>query len=92
MELPVSAIRRQIASGIDIIIHLGRMRDRTRRVLEIAEVIGMEKEEIQMETLYLFEEDTKIKGREVRGRLVCKKELFHREKLIAAGLSELLVF
>lgn len=92
MELPVSAIRRQIASGIDIIIHLGRMRDRTRRVLEIAEVIGMEKEEIQMETLYLFEEDTKIKGREVRGRLVCKKELFHREKLIAAGLSELPVF
>ena len=92
MELPVSAIRRQIASGIDIIIHLGRMRDRTRRVLEIAEVIGMEKEEIQMETLYLFEEDTKIKGREVRGRLVCKKELLHREKLIAAGLSELPVF
>ena len=92
MELPVSAIRRQIASGIDIIIHLGRMRDRTRKVLEIAEVIGMEKEEIQMETLYLFEEDTKIKGREVRGRLVCKKELLHREKLIAAGLSELPVF
>lgn len=92
MELPVSAIRRQIASGIDIIIHLGRMRDKTRRVLEIAEVIGMEKEEIQMETLYLFEEDTKIKGREVRGRLVCKKELFHREKLIAAGLSDLPVF
>jgi pilus assembly protein CpaF len=92
MELPVSAIRRQIASGIDIIIHLGRMRDKTRRVLEIAEVIGMQKEEIQMETLYLFEEDTKIKGREVRGRLVCKKELFHREKLIAAGLSDLPVF
>ena len=40
VELPLEAIRRQIASGVDILIHLGRMRDKSRKVLEITEVCG----------------------------------------------------
>lgn len=46
MELPLSAIRRQIASGVDIIVHLGRLRDKSRRVLEIVEILGYENDEI----------------------------------------------
>lgn len=56
MEIPIEAVQRQIASGIDIIIHLGRMRDKTRKVLEIIEITGYEKGEIQMNTLYEFQE------------------------------------
>jgi len=92
MDLPLPAIRRQIASGIDIIVHLGRLRDRTRKVLEIAEVIGMEKEEIRLETLCAFEECSGKEEKEVRGRLVYKKGLYHRQKLAAAGLPDLQAF
>lgn len=92
MDLPLSAIRRQIASGIDIIVHLGRLRDRTRKVLEIAEVIGMEGEDIRLEVLCSFEEISGKEDKEVKGRLVCKKELFHRQKLAAAGLPDLQAF
>ena len=92
MDLPISAIRRQIASGIDIIVQLGRLRDRTRKVLEIAEVTGMEKEEIKLETLCRFEETSERTDKEVKGRLVCKKELLHKSKLRAAGLPDLSPF
>lgn len=92
MDLPLPAIRRQIASGVDIIIHLGRLRDRTRRVLEIAEVTGLEQEEIQLESLCIFEETEEGSGQEVKGRLVCKKELQNKGKLRAAGLPDLPFF
>lgn len=92
MNLPVSAIRRQISLGIDIIIHLGRLRDRTRKVLEIVEVGGIENEEINLETLCVFEEISKRKDKEVKGRLVFKKELSDKRKLMAAGLPDLQAF
>ena len=93
MDLPLSAIRRQIASGVDIIIHLGRLRDRTRKVLEIAEITGMEKDEIQMDSLWKFKEEASDGGtKEVKGKLVWKKNLQNREKLMAAGLSEVSLF
>ena len=84
MEIPIEAVQRQIASGIDIIIHLGRMRDKTRKVLEIIEITGYEKGEIQMNTLYEFQEKGSGHGK-VRGRLVKKEELQKKEKLLAAG-------
>ena len=66
MDLPVSAVRGQLASGIDLIVHLGRLRDRSRKVLEIAEVVGMEDGQIALSTLYRFaetgEENGKITG------------------------------
>lgn len=77
VELPLEAIRRQIASGVDILIHLGRMRDKTRKVLEITEVCGYEDNEIKMRTLYRWQEG---KG------LVKLEPLLCREKLERAGM------
>lgn len=78
VELPLEAIRRQIASGVDILVHLGRMRDKSRKVLEITEVCGFEKREIQTQPLYRWQEG--------RG-LVESAPLLHREKLERAGIE-----
>ena len=78
VDLPLEAIRRQIASGVDILIHLGRMRDKTRKVLEITEVCGYEKNEIITRTLFRREEDLE---------LVQVSELLNREKLARAGVE-----
>lgn len=78
VELPLEAIRMQIASGVDILIHLGRLRDKTRKVLEISEVCDFKNNEIVLRTLYKWKEG---KG------LVQEAELFHREKLERAGLA-----
>ncbi len=76
MELPLPAIRRQIASGVEILIHLGRDTQGRRRVEEIAEVLGLEQEEVRFHTLY------ERKG----GALMQTNSLLHREKLKRAGL------
>ena len=55
--LPLDAVRQQIASAIDIIIHLSRLRDRSRKTMEITEVTGYENGQIQLNPLYVFEED-----------------------------------
>lgn len=86
MELPLAAIRQQIASGLDIIVHLGRLRDKSRRVLEVAEVLGYEEGKIQLQTLYRFEEESEDSEGRIIGSLNRKGELFHVEKLRAAGL------
>ena len=78
MDLPLEAIRRQIASGVDILIHLGRLRDKSRKVLEIAEVCGFENHEICTRTLYQWKEGC---------GLVKTAELFNREKLNRAGVK-----
>lgn len=87
MDIPLPAIRRQIASGIDILVHLGRLRDKTRRVLEIVEITGFSEGEIQTSTLYSFEEDENSTRESVSGHLVRKGELKHVEKLEAAGIQ-----
>ena len=87
MDLPVSAIRQQIASGIDIIVHLGRLRDKSRRVLEIVEAIGYENDEIHLSVLYSFEEEGEEKDGRIIGRLKRKEELTHVKKLKMAGIS-----
>lgn len=85
MELPLAAVRGQIASGVDIIVHLGRLRDRSRKVLEIAEIMGYENGEIQTQCLYRFEETGEEEGR-ILGTLQKENELLHTQKLLAAGL------
>lgn len=84
MELPLSAIRRQIASAVDILIHLGRMRDRSRKVMEIVEITGYDRAsgEITERTLFQLEETKE----QPMGVLVRKQELLHVEKLNRAGL------
>lgn len=87
MDLPVSAIRRQIASGIDIIVHLGRLRDKTRKVLEIVEVTGYEGEEIMTNQLFCFKEQGEGTKGKVLGTLEKKNELCHKTKLSLAGIT-----
>lgn len=89
MNLPLAAIRRQIASGIDLIVHLGRLRDRSRRVLEIVEVDGYEDGEIKLHPLYEFEEliQEEEKGAFVQGALKKQGELIYTGKMEAAGIK-----
>lgn len=95
-ELPLAAIRCQICAAIDIIVQLGRLRDRSRRVLSIAEITGISHNEIQLHPLFLFQEEakgdeeeekgsyTQKQGR-VEGSLVPVGQITRREKLQAAG-------
>lgn len=85
-SIPLEAIRRQIASGIDILVHLGRVRDGTRKVLEIWEVLGYENGEFLLNPLFAFEEEKEDEQGHVLGKLVKKGDLVHEKKLFAAGL------
>ena len=92
MDLPLPAIQRQIASGVDIIVHLGRLRDKSRKVLEVTEVLDYHEGEIRLQTLYRYEEvtdaGTKEQGHDggsVKGYWKKVQELTHCEKLMAAG-------
>jgi len=67
--LPLEAIRQQIASAVDIIIHLSRLRDKSRKTMEITEVVGYEKGQILLNPLYRFEEDEKSTIEKVSGSL-----------------------
>ena len=89
MSLPISAIRRQIASGIDILVHLGRIRDRSRKVLEIAEVDGYDYQtgQILMHTLYEFREHGQDENGKVHGRLTAVGQLASLGKLRRAGIT-----
>ena len=85
MELPLQAIRRQIASGVDLIVYLGRLRDKTRRLLEITEVTGMEGDQIGLNPLFLFRETGEVSGK-VCGVQERTGEMKHIEKFQRAGL------
>lgn len=87
VDLPLAAIKQQIASGLDIIVHLGRLRDKTRKVLEISEVIGYESGEIIMHPLFKYEENGNTENGIVQGHLEKKEPLYKKEKMLAAGLS-----
>ena len=88
-ELPLAAVRGQIAAGIDVIVHLGRLRDRSRKVLEICEV---EKEldsngKIKLNPLFRFVENAEESGERIKGEWRKTGELKNIEKLVAAGLT-----
>lgn len=87
IDLPLQAIQRQIASALDIIIHLGRLRDKSRRVLKIEEVLDYMDGRIRTETLYEFREEG-MKDEKIEGSLVKAGEIKNREKLVAAGYKE----
>ncbi|SOB98677.1 CpaF family protein [Pseudobutyrivibrio ruminis] len=85
-EIPLPAIRQQIASGIDIIVQLGRLRDKSRKLLEITEVLGLEDNEIQLNPLYRFKEIEEVNGRIV-GQWEKVGTLVNQEKLAANGMQ-----
>lgn len=86
--LPLEAIRQQIASAVDIIVHLSRMRDKTRKTMQITEVTGYKDGKIELNTLYQFEEDEKSTWEKVSGRLArTDSPLKNRIKLQLAGID-----
>jgi len=89
LEIPVSAIRRQIASGIDIMVHLSRMRDKSRKVLEILEITGYDARAEEILTNTLFEYELQGSGRDGRvlGQLKQVGHLQNTLKLERAGIS-----
>ena len=88
MEIPAVAVRRQLASGIDLMIHLGRLRDKRRVLLEISEITGCENNEIVMNPIFLFEETEVDNTGKVLGTWKKVGELKHREKLTMAGFLD----
>ncbi|SDA74180.1 pilus assembly protein CpaF [Lachnospiraceae bacterium G11] len=87
MDLPLTAIKKQIASGIDILIHLGRLRDRSRKLLQINEIEGFVDGEIITRVLYEFEEEYEDEAGKIHGKFIKKSNLSHTEKLKAAGVG-----
>ncbi|MFR3730778.1 CpaF family protein [Lacrimispora sp.] len=88
-DIPLAAVRSQVAAAIDILIHLGRLRDKSRRVLSIVEVAGYENGEIRLNPLYRFEEDYEKRdsSKAVRGSLKKVGNMENTEKLKAAGIE-----
>lgn len=87
--IPLEAIRQQIASAIEIIIHLGRIRDKSRKVLEISEIIGYKDGNIQLNTLYEFVEEGETKDGKVIGTLKrTDNEMVNTMKFKMAGISD----
>jgi len=87
-QLPILAIRQQISSGVDIIVHLGRLRDKSRKVLEIVEIDGLIQGEFTVNPIYQFIEEDLKEPEKVIGRLEKVGEIRHAEKLRAAGFKE----
>lgn len=81
MDLPIAAIRQQIASGIDVIVHLGRLPDKSRRVLEISELCGIKDGEICLEPLY------RLQGADGDWHLEKTGQLRNLKKLKMTGIS-----
>lgn len=86
-DMPVLAIKQQLAAAIDIVVHLGRLRDNSRRVLEISEVAGVADGEIILRPIYRFHEISNGKGKVV-GSLQREQNLLHTEKLLMSGIWE----
>lgn len=89
--LPLEAIKQQIASAVDIIIHLSRLRDKSRKTMEITEVLGMEAGEIKLNPLYIFEEDDNSTVEKVSGSLKrTDNPMVNDFKLKLAGIKEVI--
>ena len=85
-DIPLRAVRQQIASGIDLMVHLGRLRDRSRKVLEVSEVLGMRAGEIHLQKLYEFRETGEKEGK-ITGVWEKTGTLSHQGKLRQRGLE-----
>lgn len=87
LDIPLAAVKQQIASAVDIIIHLTRMRDKSRKVLKICEVVGMKDGDIETNTLFEFREYG-TSGEKLQGSLRKVRDLMQVEKLAHTGLLE----
>lgn len=87
-DLPMQVVRKQISSAIDIFVHLARLRDRSRRIVEISEVRGMVDGEVVLNPLFVFEESGEKEGRIIGDLVPTGNLLIHTDKLRAAGIEE----
>lgn len=85
-NIPVEALRRQIAAGVDIIVQLGRLRDKSRHVLEIREVVGLKDKEIETSLLYSYKE-IREDGGVIIGEMIKENDLIHKDKLLRSGIT-----
>lgn len=85
MEMPLPAIRKQIASGFGLMVHLGRLKDGSRRILEIAEPVGFSEGEVVMRTIYQFERTGISEDGKIQGELKKVGELRYEEKIWPSG-------
>lgn len=85
MEMPLPAIRKQIASGFGLMVHLGRLKDGSRRILEIAEPVGFSEGEVVMRTIYQFERMGILEDGKIQGELKKVGELRYEEKIWPSG-------
>ena len=88
IDMPVAAIRQQLTSAIDIIIHLGRLRDKTRRVLQIAEVVGVSRGEVKFNKLFEFVENAESNGRVLGELKATGNKLVNTQKMYFAGYGQ----
>lgn len=91
LEIPLEAVRRQIASAIDIIVHLERFRDKSRKVKKIVEILGYSDNEIRMQTLYEFQEEG-ADDEKIHGTWRKIHPLTGTQKLLAAGYPDTGIF
>lgn len=88
IDMPVAAIRQQLTSAIDIIIHLGRLRDKTRRVLQIAEVVGVSRGEVKFNKLFEFAENAESNGRVLGELKATGNKIVNTQKMYFAGYGQ----
>lgn len=88
IDMPVAAIRQQLTSAIDIIIHLGRLRDKTRRVLQIAEIVGVSRGEVKFNKLFEFAENAESNGRVLGELKATGNKLVNTHKMYFAGYGQ----
>ncbi len=88
IDMPVAAIRQQLTSAIDIIIHLGRLRDKTRRVLQIAEVVGVSRGEVKFNKLFEFAENAESNGWVLGELKSTGNKLVNTQKMYFAGYGQ----
>ena len=87
MDIPIMAVKQQIESAVDIIVHLSRIRDKSRKVMEISEVAGITNGEIKLNTLYSFDEEGENEAGKVIGSLKrSNNEFINDYKMLSAGI------
>lgn len=86
-SFPIEAIRQQIASALDLVVHLGRMSDKSRKVLSIVEMLGYENGEYRMNPLYEYQIEGKDSSGKLTGRLLQKNSIHNVHKFEMAGVA-----
>ncbi len=86
-NFPIEAIRQQIASALDLIVHLGRLSDKSRKTLYITEVLGYEQGEYKLNEIFAFEREDELKNGKIIGRLQRNGKMKNNHKFVMSGIA-----